>query len=49
MLSLTGDSSGLVLAPDLDSFYLVNSLVLALPRTREDVGQSCGAGVPLRL
>lgn len=42
LLNLIGDNSNLVLDPDLDSFYLVNSLVLTLPKTLEDLGQLWG-------
>ena len=44
LLNSVGDSSQLVLDPDLDSFYLVSALVLVLPRTIEDVGQVWGWG-----
>jgi methyl-accepting chemotaxis protein len=37
-----GDNSNLVLDPDVDSFYLVNALVLSLPRVVEEVGQLWG-------
>lgn len=39
LLNKVGDTSQLVLDPDLDSFYLVSAVVLILPRTIEDVGQ----------
>ena len=44
LLNQIGDKSNLVLDPDLDSFYLVNSLVLALPKAMEDLGQLWGWG-----
>jgi len=44
MLVLMGDNSNLVLDPDLDSFYLVNAMVLTLPNLAEDVGQLWGWG-----
>jgi methyl-accepting chemotaxis protein len=44
LLNQIGDQSNLVLDPDLDSFYLVNSLVLTLPKVMEDVGQLWGWG-----
>ena len=44
LLNLIGDNSNLVLDPELDSFYMVNSLVLTLPKTLEDVGQLWGWG-----
>ncbi|MEY4753173.1 MAG: hypothetical protein RJA44_848 [Pseudomonadota bacterium] len=44
LLNLIGDKSNLVLDPDLDSYYLVNALVLSLPKTLEDVGQLWGWG-----
>ena len=44
LLNLIGDRSNLVLDPDLDSFYLVNALVLTMPKTLEDVGQLWGWG-----
>jgi methyl-accepting chemotaxis protein len=42
ILSKVGDDSNLVLDPDVDSFYLVNAMVLALPVATEDVGQVWG-------
>jgi methyl-accepting chemotaxis protein len=39
-----GDQSGLVLDPDIDSYYMINALVLTLPDTLEDVGQLWGFG-----
>jgi methyl-accepting chemotaxis protein len=44
LLNQIGDRSNLVLDPDLDSFYLVNTLVLTLPKTLEEVGQLWGWG-----
>jgi len=44
LLNLIGDNSNLVLDSELDSFYLVNSLVLTLPKTIEEVGQLWGWG-----
>jgi hypothetical protein len=34
-----GDDSNLVLDPDVDSFYLVNAMVLTMPKLMEDAGQ----------
>ena len=42
LLAKTGDDSNLVLDPDVDSFYLVNAMVLALPSASEDLGQTWG-------
>ena len=42
MLILIGDNSNLVLDPDLDSFYLMNTLVLVTPTLMEEVGQLWG-------
>jgi methyl-accepting chemotaxis protein len=44
LLNLIGDNSNLVLDPDIDSFYLINSLVLAVPQLAEDMGQLWGWG-----
>ena len=44
LLIKVGDGSNLVLDPDVDSFYLVNALVLTLPQAAEDVGQVWGWG-----
>jgi methyl-accepting chemotaxis protein len=44
LLNQIGDNSNLVLDPDLDSFYVVNALVLTLPKTMEDLGQLWGWG-----
>lgn len=42
LLRNMGDNSQLVLDPELDSFYLVNALVLSLPKVAEDLGQLWG-------
>lgn len=42
LLRSIGDNSQLVLDPKLDSFYLVNALVLNLPKVAEDLGQLWG-------
>jgi methyl-accepting chemotaxis protein len=44
LLVKVGDDSNLVLDPDVDSFYLVNAMVLTLPQAAEDVGQVWGWG-----
>jgi len=44
LLNLIGDNSNLVLDPDIDSYYMVNALVLTLPQTMENVGQIWGWG-----
>jgi methyl-accepting chemotaxis protein len=44
LLTAIGDASNLVLDPELDSFYLVNTTVQILPKTLEDVGQLWGWG-----
>ena len=44
LLTKIGDDSNLVLDPDIDSFYLVNAMILAMPRATEDVGQVWGWG-----
>ncbi|MDP2000263.1 MAG: methyl-accepting chemotaxis protein, partial [Rhodoferax sp.] len=44
VLTLMGDNSNLVLDPDLDSFYLMNTLVLVMPQMSEDLGQLWGWG-----
>ena len=41
-LEAIGDNSKLVLDPDLDTFYLVNTAVLLLPKALEDTGQLWG-------
>ncbi|WP_197047134.1 methyl-accepting chemotaxis protein [Paucibacter sp. KBW04] len=42
LLQGVGDNARLVLDPELDSFYLVNAVVLTLPKTAEDLGQLWG-------
>jgi methyl-accepting chemotaxis protein len=42
VLRRIGDRSNLVLDPDIDSFYLMNTLVLALPKAIDDLGQLWG-------
>ena len=44
LLNVIGDNSNLVLDPDLDSFYLMDAMVLSLPQTAEDLGQLWGWG-----
>ena len=44
VLNLIGDRSNLVFDPDVDSYYLVNALVMTLPHTMENVGQLWGWG-----
>ncbi len=44
LLTKVGDDSNLVLDPDLDSFYMVNAMVLAMPAAAEDLGQVWGWG-----
>ena len=44
LLNKIGDNSNLVLDPDLDSFYLVDTMVLAMPGLAEDLGQLWGWG-----
>jgi len=44
LLAVMGDQSNLVLDPELDSFYLVDTMVLALPQLIDDVGQLWGWG-----
>ncbi|MBL8302971.1 MAG: hypothetical protein JNM26_09390 [Ideonella sp.] len=39
-LGRVGDDSNLVLDPDVDSFYLINSMVLELPKAMENMGQT---------
>ena len=43
-LQTVGDRSNLILDPDIDSYYLVNALVLTLPQTLDNVGQLWGWG-----
>ncbi|MBB4843715.1 methyl-accepting chemotaxis protein [Paucibacter oligotrophus] len=42
LLQGVGDNARLVLDPELESFYLVNAVVLTLPKTAEDLGQLWG-------
>jgi methyl-accepting chemotaxis protein len=44
LLNHLGDDSNLVLDPDVDSFYLINAMVLSLPKVIEDAGQTWGWG-----
>ncbi|WP_290871734.1 methyl-accepting chemotaxis protein [Aquabacterium sp.] len=44
LLRHIGDASGLVLDPDIDSFYLINALVMNLPDAMDNVGQLWGWG-----
>jgi len=44
LLTKTGDDSNLVLDPDVDSFYMINAMVLAMPGAAEDLGQVWGWG-----
>jgi len=44
LLTRVGDDSNLVLDPDVDSFYLINAMVLALPGGAENLGQVWGWG-----
>jgi methyl-accepting chemotaxis protein len=44
LLYAIGDNSNLVLDPDLDTYYLMNTLVLTLPQTLENTGQIWGWG-----
>ena len=44
ILAKIGDDSNLVLDPDIDSFYLVNAMVLSMPEAAENVGQVWGWG-----
>lgn len=44
LLNLIGDNSNLVLDPELDSFYLMNTMILAMPQLAEDMGQLWGWG-----
>ncbi|MGS0756197.1 methyl-accepting chemotaxis protein, partial [Roseateles sp. GG27B] len=37
-----GDDSNLVLDPDVDSYYLINAMVLTMPKLLEDTGQVWG-------
>ena len=40
LVSYTGDSSGLILDPDLDSYYLVDVTLLAMPETVDHIANS---------
>lgn len=44
LLGKVGDDANLVLDPDVDSFYLVNAMVLAMPAAAENIGQVWGWG-----
>jgi methyl-accepting chemotaxis protein len=44
LLELIGDKSNLVLDPELDSFYLISSLLFAMPQIAENLGQLWGWG-----
>jgi len=44
ILTKIGDDSGLVLDPDIDSFYLANAMVQSMPEAAENVGQVWGWG-----
>jgi methyl-accepting chemotaxis protein len=44
LLVKVGDDSNLVLDPDVDSFYLINAMVLAMPAAAENLGLSWGWG-----
>ena len=44
LLNVIGDNSNLVLDPDLDSFYLMDAMVLSMPPLTEDLGQLWGWG-----
>ena len=44
LLVLLGDNSNLVLDPDVDSFYMINTMALTLPGLAEDLGQLWGWG-----
>jgi methyl-accepting chemotaxis protein len=44
ILTKVGDDSGVVLDPDIDSFYLANAMVLSMPDAAENVGQVWGWG-----
>ncbi|BCO29389.1 hypothetical protein MIZ03_4312 [Rhodoferax lithotrophicus] len=45
LLVLIGDNSNLVLDPDVDSFYMINTMALTMPGLAEDLGQLWGWGV----
>lgn len=40
LIHLVGDTSNLILDPDLDSYYLMNTLVNTLPNLSENLGQA---------
>ncbi|MBT9492354.1 MAG: HAMP domain-containing protein [Paucibacter sp.] len=42
LLQAVGDNAKLVLDPELESFYLINAMVLTLPKLAEDLGQLWG-------
>ncbi|MFN9726536.1 methyl-accepting chemotaxis protein [Acidovorax sp.] len=44
LINEAGDRSGLVLDPDVDSFYIINSMVLVMPSLAENLGQTRGWG-----
>ncbi|MDD5480986.1 MAG: hypothetical protein PHT20_14980, partial [Rhodoferax sp.] len=44
LLVLVGDNSNLVLDPDIDSFYMINTMALTMPSLAEDIGQLWGWG-----
>jgi hypothetical protein len=44
LMERIGDQSNLVLDPELDSFYLVSSLLFAMPQISENLGQLWGWG-----
>jgi methyl-accepting chemotaxis protein len=44
MITHVGDTSNLILDPDLDSYYLMDMLLLALPQTQDRLGQIISAG-----
>lgn len=44
LLNKLSDESGLTLDPELDSFYMVNALILTMPKVWEDIGQLWGWG-----
>jgi methyl-accepting chemotaxis protein len=44
LINEAGDRSGLVLDPDVDSFYIINSMVLVMPSLTENLGQTWGWG-----
>ncbi|MFT3955227.1 MAG: methyl-accepting chemotaxis protein [Piscinibacter sp.] len=42
LVAKMGDDSNLVLDPDVDSFYVINAMVLTMPKLMEDAGQVWG-------